>query len=69
MTHFWVKFKYFEVCNSSRKIQLGDIKLLSNGQVGKASLKKPNFPFVIKEAREIFEFSMRFETVSRKLAM
>jgi hypothetical protein len=58
---------HFEVCNSSRKIQLGNIKLLSNGQVGKASLKKPNFSFVIKEVCEIFEFTMRFETVSRKL--
>ena len=70
----WVKFKTFKTWslrllkhNSCRKTQLGDIKLLSNGSlVVTPSIKMPNFPFVRKKACEMFEFTVRFETVSRK---
>ena len=49
LRNFWVKFTTFKMCNSSRKIQLRGIKLLSNGsKVVKAIIKLPNFPLVRK---------------------
>jgi hypothetical protein len=61
-----MKFKTFTKWNSCRKIQLGDKKLLQMAVVVRLSNKMPNFPFVREKACEMLEFTIRFETVSRK---